>query len=594
MEVDLLNPPKGHLADIVRDLCISSGLPFGEVWIRPRTAVVPESFAKGRNGSAAFDGLAAIQRLSSTTGHRRPSGTQSASEGPNRETSGGGSNADAAGAMRGKMGNTRPSPIEILSTAGVMVGSHSQPGSFDVGLPPTNSSPPPVRMDGAKTRQFSSSLSAGALWGRMDGEGGGSKFAYGNFLQHSGAFYTSPAVLGDPHLKAKVQSFMNLNARTYLEGQGIEGLAWERGEADYRDLAEAKAGDALTCTRADACTHVKMLDHVFVCSQSPFPNLSRPPSNPSGEDSELCSDPRCALTLDTFGGSLSIPIRVNEGHGRQREHVVAVLVLYSLSFEDLSSPTPGYVATNSRDFCRYVQDSLPLCVQLHYTQADWEQTKSSMLPLAQISRVSSFTLSTSDVEESQRLSSFLANFFNKMRGQKASAPRPNSAEFCLVTFVGCFTSLLALSAIDNALRPHIFSDEQMPLLVGSFGALATLVFAAPVVPLAQPRIVVGGHIISAIVGISMGYLTSDRDSAILPQWVANALAPAVAITLMAATGMTHPPAGACTLIYISNASIKSLGWLFILVPVITGSLVMLGIALFVNNLSKHRKYPLFW
>uniref|UniRef100_A0A7S0VL99 HPP transmembrane region domain-containing protein n=1 Tax=Hemiselmis tepida TaxID=464990 RepID=A0A7S0VL99_9CRYP len=554
MEVDLLNPPKGHLADIVRDLCISSGLPFGEVWIRPRTAVVPESFAKGRNGSAAFDGLAAIQRLSSTTGHRRPSGTQSASEGPNRETSGGGSNADAAGAMRGKMGNTRPSPIEILSTAGVMVGSHSQPGSFDVGLPPTNSSPPPVRMDGAKTRQFSSSLSAGALWGRMDGEGGGSKFAYGNFLQHSGAFYTSPAVLGDPHLKAKVQSFMNLNARTYLEGQGIEGLAWERGEADYRDLAEAKAG----------------------------------------EDSELCSDPRCALTLDTFGGSLSIPIRVNEGHGRQREHVVAVLVLYSLSFEDLSSPTPGYVATNSRDFCRYVQDSLPLCVQLHYTQADWEQTKSSMLPLAQISRVSSFTLSTSDVEESQRLSSFLANFFNKMRGQKASAPRPNSAEFCLVTFVGCFTSLLALSAIDNALRPHIFSDEQMPLLVGSFGALATLVFAAPVVPLAQPRIVVGGHIISAIVGISMGYLTSDRDSAILPQWVANALAPAVAITLMAATGMTHPPAGACTLIYISNASIKSLGWLFILVPVITGSLVMLGIALFVNNLSKHRKYPLFW
>jgi len=686
MEADLSYPPSGALAQLVRELCISTGLPFGEVWVRPRSLVIPTDTTNlTRNGVPASEGPAATLRDRSYHGERallkgkrlfggsQPrdfswhgemkktlrsltggmlavNPTQFSSPTPPTDFSpvaleGGeerghanfklvqgssppnprppppaamdpsptvcySANDTSNGASNGAIGARKvtevPASPEITQTAGILGGIQAQDGTPDG--PPLSRSPSQEagveRWRDGSTHSTSRVQRAGSgggavsklgnggegekkrdtggkLGGRRGsgerigarglgsplnalrrqksgGEDGGCTFRYEHFLQHSGAFYASPAVMDDPDLKNKVQSFMNVNSRTYLEGQGVEGLAWERGEADFRDLAQAKAG----------------------------------------EDPELCSDPRCALVLDAFGGSLSFPIRLNDGQGRQHEHVVGVLVLYTLSFEGLNNTSPGCVSASSRDFARYVQDSLSLAVQLHYAQMEWEKTMASIIvqqPFPKQVSPRSASASSADAQENLSPSPFFVTFFKKMRGQKASPPKPNSAEFCFVTFVGCFLSLLALSGADDALRRHIFNNEEMLLLIGSFGALATLLFAAPVAPLAQPRIVVGGHIISAAVGIIVDYLTNDKFVAIIPQWVANALAPALAITLMAATGLTHPPAGACSLMYISgNARIKSLGWLFIVVPIITGSLMMLGVALLVNNLSKHRKYPLFW
>jgi CBS domain-containing membrane protein len=42
-----------------------------------------------------------------------------------------------------------------------------------------------------------------------------------------------------------------------------------------------------------------------------------------------------------------------------------------------------------------------------------------------------------------------------------------------------------------------------PLLVAPIGASAVLVFAVPASPLAQPRAVIGGNVVSALVGITV-------------------------------------------------------------------------------------------
>jgi CBS-domain-containing membrane protein len=57
------------------------------------------------------------------------------------------------------------------------------------------------------------------------------------------------------------------------------------------------------------------------------------------------------------------------------------------------------------------------------------------------------------------------------------------------------------------------------LLVGSFGASAVLLYGAPRSPLAQPRNLIGGHALSALIGVSAWLLLGP----LLP-WLAAALA----------------------------------------------------------------------
>jgi CBS-domain-containing membrane protein len=78
-------------------------------------------------------------------------------------------------------------------------------------------------------------------------------------------------------------------------------------------------------------------------------------------------------------------------------------------------------------------------------------------------------------------------------------------------------------------------------------------------------------------------------------WFAAAFAVATAIAVMHATRTLHPPGGATALIaVIGGDSIHDLGFLYVLLPVATGAVIMLIVALMVNNLAGSRKYPEFW
>ena len=134
-----------------------------------------------------------------------------------------------------------------------------------------------------------------------------------------------------------------------------------------------------------------------------------------------------------------------------------------------------------------------------------------------------------------------------------------------------------------------FAGLDLSLMIGSFGASAVLLFGAVRSPLAQPRNLVGGHLLSALVGVICWKLLHQH------LWLAEAMAVATSVAVMHATRTLHPPGGATALIaVIGSSEIHKLGFIFALVPVTLGSLILLAVALLVNNLSKSRRYPEIW
>lgn len=123
-------------------------------------------------------------------------------------------------------------------------------------------------------------------------------------------------------------------------------------------------------------------------------------------------------------------------------------------------------------------------------------------------------------------------------------------------------------------------------LIGSFGASAVLVFGATNSPLAQPRNLIGGHLLSAVIGVTIHLLIPHQ------LWLSSALAVSLSIVAMQITKTMHPPGGATALIAnVGSEKIKHLGYQYVLSPVLSGVLVLLVVALVVNNLPKNRNYP---
>ncbi|RRJ93992.1 HPP family protein [Flavobacterium macacae] len=149
-------------------------------------------------------------------------------------------------------------------------------------------------------------------------------------------------------------------------------------------------------------------------------------------------------------------------------------------------------------------------------------------------------------------------------------------------FIGSFIGL----GIITFLEYKAFPQSDFIFLIGSFGASCVLVYGVIQSPLAQPRNLVGGHLVSAIIGVSIQKL--------LPEliWVAAPLAVSLSIVFMQITKTLHPPGGATALIAVTgSAEIKDLGYLYVISPILSGALILLIIALIFNNLTKNRSYP---
>jgi CBS-domain-containing membrane protein len=179
----------------------------------------------------------------------------------------------------------------------------------------------------------------------------------------------------------------------------------------------------------------------------------------------------------------------------------------------------------------------------------------------------------------------LARYLRKMRGTtRGSPPRVSNTEV-VWSWVGAF---FGIGAVALASR-FLLTGAAHGLIVGSFGASAVLVFGAPRSPLAQPRNLVGGHILSALVGVACYQAFGALD------WLAAALAVSTAIALMHLTKTLHPPGGATALIaVVGSDQVHDLGLLYAAVPIGTGAAILLAVGLAVNNLSADRRYPEVW
>ncbi|MBF0694699.1 MAG: HPP family protein [Flavobacterium sp.] len=123
-------------------------------------------------------------------------------------------------------------------------------------------------------------------------------------------------------------------------------------------------------------------------------------------------------------------------------------------------------------------------------------------------------------------------------------------------------------------------------LIGSFGASSVLVFGVIESPLAQPRNLIGGHLVSAFIGVSVQMLIPDL------LYISAPLAVSLSIVAMQMTKTLHPPGGATALIAVTGSEqIKSLGFMYLLSPVLSGTLILLLTALVFNNMTRHRQYP---
>lgn len=116
-------------------------------------------------------------------------------------------------------------------------------------------------------------------------------------------------------------------------------------------------------------------------------------------------------------------------------------------------------------------------------------------------------------------------------------------------------------------------------------------YGLPLSPLAQPRSVVGGQVISALIGCSVRLLFGTNGET----FVAAALAVSLTLFVMQMTNTVHAPAGATALIIvISNSSFPWAGFQYVLMPVLTGSIILVFIAVVLNNLMPNRHYPCNW
>lgn len=123
----------------------------------------------------------------------------------------------------------------------------------------------------------------------------------------------------------------------------------------------------------------------------------------------------------------------------------------------------------------------------------------------------------------------------------------------------------------------------IPLMAIPFATSIVLVMGSPEVEAAQPRSLIGGHIVSTIVGLLVVTIAG-------PDPWAAALAVGLAIVAMHFTRTFHPPTGIDPLLVVVN----SMHWSFLFVPVAVGA-VLLALFAYVWHLVVRRySWPTRW
>ena len=166
-------------------------------------------------------------------------------------------------------------------------------------------------------------------------------------------------------------------------------------------------------------------------------------------------------------------------------------------------------------------------------------------------------------------------YFKKWQGLSASVPTPPALAELVFMGVG--------AVLASGLLGGLAFFIQQPLILGSFGASIFILMLVPASPFAQPRNLIGGHLLATVIGLLCIKLLG-------PEWWFMALAVGLTVILMPLLGVSHPPAGSNPIIVFMLAP----DWSFLFMPVATGAIGLVLFSLLYNNLSTKRSYPQYW
>lgn len=167
------------------------------------------------------------------------------------------------------------------------------------------------------------------------------------------------------------------------------------------------------------------------------------------------------------------------------------------------------------------------------------------------------------------------NYFKKFKGQGEALPTKSSISEIAFAWLGGFISIFIIG--------YLTKSYDNLLVMGSFGASCVLLFGFPKSPFSQPRNVILGHSLSTFIGLVFLHILGN-------EYWSMALALATAIAVMLATNTVHPPAGSNPLIVF----LLGANWDYLVFPSLIGSVILVLVALFYNNLHKNRAYPQYW
>ena len=150
--------------------------------------------------------------------------------------------------------------------------------------------------------------------------------------------------------------------------------------------------------------------------------------------------------------------------------------------------------------------------------------------------------------------------------------------------IACLGTIIGISVTAFVRRVLIGSTEGLPFIVAPLGASAVLLFTVPTSPLAQPWPIIGGNMISAMVGLLVAHAIDEPT-------LAMGVGVALAIAIMSFTRCLHPPGGAAALtVIIGGSAVTSAGFLYPFVPIGVNSVLLVVLGVVFHKLTR-RSYP---
>jgi len=158
-----------------------------------------------------------------------------------------------------------------------------------------------------------------------------------------------------------------------------------------------------------------------------------------------------------------------------------------------------------------------------------------------------------------------------------------------IVIVEYLTSLLggALGIFLVYHASHAFvGDSGAVWILASMGASAVLLFGVPHAAFAQPWPLFGGHAVSALIGVTCAHWITNPA-------LAGGCAVGLAIVAMRLGRCIHPPGGGTALVaVIGGTGITTLGYQYVLAPVLLNALILFVAAFLVNAPFAWRRYPI--